>query len=209
MTVLERMKQAGVVPVVVIENAADAVPAARALLAGGIDVMEITFRTAAAADAIAAVAQECPQMLVGAGTVINVAQCQTAVAAGAKFIVSPGYSREVVAWCQQQEVAVVPGCVTPTEIMAALEQGLTVLKFFPANVYGGLTAMKALAAPFTQVKFIPTGGVSGGNLAEYLSAPFIHAVGGSWLCTKGDVSGHNFEKITQLCREARAIADQR
>ena len=209
MAVLERMKQAGVVPVVVIENAADAVPTAQALLAGGVDVMEITFRTAAAADAIAAVSRACPQMLVGAGTVLNATQCQTAAEAGARFIVSPGYNSQIVDWCWQNQLAVVPGCVTPTEIMAALEQGLTVLKFFPANVYGGLQAMKALSAPFGQVRFIPTGGVNGENLSEYLAAPVIHAVGGSWLCTKGDIAAHNFDRITALCRQARQMADGR
>lgn len=203
MDVLTRLSNAGVVPVVVIENAKDAVPTARAMVAGGIDVMEITFRTAAAADAIAAVAAECPEMLVGAGTVITLAQCKKAVEAGAKFIVAPGFNREVVAWCVENNVPVTPGCVTPTEIMAAMELGLKVIKFFPAGVYGGLSAMKALAGPFGGIKFIPTGGVNAQNLAEYISAPFIHAVGGSWVCPKADISAGNFEKITALCAEAR------
>lgn len=207
MEVMERLRRAGVVPVVVLENAADAVPTANAMLAGGVDVMEITFRTAAARDSIAAVARECPDMLVGAGTVLNLEQCKAAVEAGAKFIVSPGYSPEVVSWCLDNGVAVLPGCVTPTEIMGALAQGVTTVKFFPANVYGGLSAMKALSAPFGGVKFIPTGGVNAANLAEYLSAPFIHAVGGSWLCAAGDITAHRFEKITGLCAEARRIAD--
>lgn len=203
MDVLTRLSNAGVVPVVVIENAKDAVPTARAMVAGGIDVMEITFRTAAAADAIAAVAAECPEMLVGAGTVITLAQCKKAVEAGAKFIVAPGFNREVVAWCVENNVPVTPGCVTPTEIMAAMELGLKVIKFFPAGVYGGLSTMKALAGPFGGIKFIPTGGVNAQNLAEYISAPFIHAVGGSWVCPKADISAGNFEKITALCAEAR------
>lgn len=203
---LQRLGNAGVVPVVVIENKDDAVPTAKALLAGGVDVMEITFRTAAARDAIAAVASECPDMLVGAGTVITLEQCKRAVEAGAKFIVSPGYCEEVVSWCVENDVAVTPGCVTPTEIMAAMAHGLKVLKFFPANVYGGLTAMKSLTGPFGGIKFIPTGGVNAKNLAEYIEAPFIHAVGGSWMCTKADISAHNFDKITGLCAEARKIA---
>lgn len=206
MDVLEKLYNAAVVPVVVLDNATDAVPTARALLAGGVDVMEITFRTAAAADSIAAVAKECPEMLVGAGTVITLEQCKKAVECGAKFIVSPGFDEEVVRWCVENEVAVTPGCVTPTEIMAAMKLGLKVVKFFPANVYGGLGAMKALSGPFGGIKFIPTGGVNDKNLAEYLSAPFIHAVGGSWLCAKADIAAHNFEKITALCREARRIA---
>ena len=206
MTALDRLYNAAVVPVVVLDDAADAVPTARALLAGGVDVMEITFRTAAAADSIAAVAKECPEMLVGAGTVVSLDQCKQAVACGAKFIVSPGFSREIVTWCLERDIAVTPGCVTPTEIMQAMACGLKVVKFFPANVYGGLTAMKALSGPFGGVRFIPTGGVSDKNLAEYISAPFIHAVGGSWLCAKADISAHHFDRITALCREARRIA---
>lgn len=206
MNVLERMKNAGVVPVVVIDNAKDAVPCAKALLAGGIDVMEITFRTAAAPDAIKAVAEECPEMLVGAGTVLNLEQCKLALEMGAKFIVSPGFDAGVVSYCIENEIAVTPGCVTPTEINAAVNMGLKVIKFFPANVYGGLNAMKNLSAPFGGVKFLPTGGVNTANIKEYIDAPFIHAVGGSWVCPKADIAEGNFEKITALCKEARAAA---
>ena len=203
MDVLKRLAQYGVVPVVVLEDAKDAVPTAKAMLAGGIDVMEITFRTAAAADSIKAVAQECPDMVVGAGTVINLEQCKLAVECGAKFIVSPGYDEETVAWCCDNGIPVTPGCVTPTEIMMALKHGLKVLKFFPANVYGGLSAIKSLAGPFGGVKFIPTGGVNAQNLAEFISSPYIHAVGGSWICPKADIAAGNFDKITALCKEAR------
>ena len=203
MDVLSRLAAAGVVPVVVLDNAADAVPTAKAMVAGGIDVMEITFRTAAAADSIRAVAAEVPEMLVGAGTVLNLEQCKLAVECGAKFIVSPGYDEETVAWCVENGVAVTPGCVTPTEIMAALKHGLKVVKFFPANVYGGLSAIKALSGPFVGLKFIPTGGVNQQNLGEFVSSPSIHAVGGSWVCPKADIAAHNFDKITQLCAEAR------
>lgn len=203
MDVLKRLANAGVVPVVVLDKAEDAVPTAKAMVAGGIDVMEITFRTAAAPDAIKAVAENCPDMLVGAGTILTLEQCKLAVEMGAKFIVSPGFDEEVVRWCVDNGVAVTPGCVTPTEITAALKCGLKVLKFFPANVYGGLNAMKNLSAPFGGVKFMPTGGVNAQNLAEYLCAPFIHAVGGSWVCPKAEIAAGNFEKITQLCAEAR------
>ena len=203
MDVLKRLAQSGVVPVVVLEDAKDAVPTAKAMLAGGIDVMEITFRTAAAADSIKAVAQECPDMVVGAGTVINLEQCKLAVECGAKFIVSPGYDEETVAWRCDNGIPVTPGCVTPTEIMMALKHGLKVLKFFPANVYGGLSAIKSLAGPFGGVKFIPTGGVNAQNLAEFISSPYIHAVGGSWICPKADIAAGNFDKITALCKEAR------
>ena len=206
MTVWERLKNAVVVPVVVIDDVKDAISTAHALLAGGVDVMEITFRTAAAPDASQAVAENCPDMLVGAGTVLNVEQAKLAVQRGAKFIVSPGFDAEVVAWCIENGIAVCPGCVTPTEIMAAIKLGLNVVKFFPANVYGGLTAMKNLSAPFVGVKFLPTGGVNTGNIKEYIDAPFVHAVGGSWVCPKADIAAGNFDKITSLCKEARAAA---
>ena len=206
MEVLERLARAGVVPVVVIDDAKDAVPTANAMVAGGIDVMEITFRTAAAPDAIEAVSKNCPDMLVGAGTILNLEQCKLAVARGAKFIVSPGFDAQVVSWCIENGIAVTPGCVTPTEITAAVNMGLKVVKFFPANVYGGLNAMKNLSAPFVGVKFMPTGGVNAQNLREYIDAPFIHAVGGSWVCPKADIAAGNFEKITELCAQARAAA---
>ena len=207
MDIMKQFAASGIVPVVVLENAEDAVPTARALLAGGITTMEITFRTAAAADSIKAVADNVPEMLVGAGTVLNLEQCKLAVKQGAKFIVSPGYDDETVAWCVENDIAVTPGCVTPTEIMAAKKRGLKVVKFFPANVYGGLKAIKALSGPFPDMKFIPTGGVSADNLGEFLSSPFIHAVGGSWVVPKKDIAAGNFESITALCAEARRLAD--
>ena len=206
MTGLERLARAGVVPVVVIDDAKDAVPTANAMVAGGIDVMEITFRTAAAPEAIKAVAENCPDMLVGAGTILNVEQCKLAIEMGAQFIVSPGFDADVVRYCIENGVTVTPGCVTPTEITAAVNMGLKVIKFFPANIYGGLNAMKNLSAPFVGVKFMPTGGVNASNVKEYIDAPFIHAVGGSWVCPKADIAAGNFEKITALCKEARAAA---
>ena len=206
MDVLSRLANSIVVPVVVLDKAEDAVPTAKAMAAGGVDTMEITFRTACAPEAIKAVAENCPEVLVGAGTVLNLEQCKLAVEMGAKFIVSPGYSEEVVAYCVENGIPVTPGCVTPTEIMAALKHGLKVIKFFPANVYGGLNAMKNLSAPFVGVKFLPTGGVNAANIKEYIDAPFIHAVGGSWVCPKADINAGNWEKITKLCLEARAAA---
>ena len=206
MTVMERLARSVVVPVVVLEKAEDTIPTAKAMLAGGVDTMEITFRTACAPEAIKAVAENCPEVLVGAGTVINLEQCKLAVSMGAKFIVSPGYSEEIVSWCVENNIPVTPGCVTPTEIMAAVNHGLKVIKFFPANVYGGLNAMKNLSAPFVGLKFLPTGGVNTANIREYIDAPFVHAVGGSWVCPKAEIAAGNFEKITQLCREARKAA---
>ena len=203
---INRLSAAAVVPVVVLDDAKDAVATAKALLAGGVDVMEITFRTAAAADSIKAVAENCRDMLVGAGTVITLEQCKQAVECGAKFIVSPGFDEEVVRWCVENGIAVTPGCVTPSEIMAAMKLGLTVVKFFPAGVYGGLSALKALSGPFGGIKFIPTGGVNGQNIGEFIAAPFIHAVGGSWVCPKADIAAGNFEKITELCKQARSAA---
>ena len=203
--ILDTIQRTGIVPVAVLDDTADAVPTAKALLAGGVDVMEITFRTAAAADSIKAVAENCPEMLVGAGTVVTLDQCKQALECGAKFIVSPGFEPEVAAWCVERNVPITPGCVTPTEIMAAMKLGLNVVKFFPAGVYGGLKAMKSLSAPFGGVKFIPTGGVDAKNLKEYLEAPFVHAVGGSWLCPKKEIAAGNFDAVTALCREASQI----
>ena len=208
MKVLDRLHGCGVVPVVVLDDVKDAVATAKALLAGGVDVMEITFRTAAAADSIKAVAENCPDMLVGAGTVITLEQCKQAVECGAKFIVSPGFDEEVVRWCVERSVPITPGCVTPSEIMAAMKLGLTVVKFFPAGVYGGLSAMKALSGPFGGIKFIPTGGVNSHNIGEFIAALFIHAVGGSWVCPKADIAAGNFEKITTLCKQARAAIQE-
>ena len=206
MTVLERLANSIVVPVVVLDKAEDAIPTANAMLAGGVDTMEITFRTACAPEAIQAVAENCPDVLVGAGTIVNVEQAKLAVSMGAKFIVSPGFSDEVVGWCVENNIPVAPGCVTPTEIMAALKHGLTMVKFFPANVYGGLNAMKNLAAPFVGLKFLPTGGVNTANIKEYVDAPFVHAVGGSWVCPKAEIAAGNWEKITKLCLDARQAA---
>ena len=206
MTVMERLANSVVVPVVVLEKVEDAVPLAKAMAAGGVDTMEITFRTACAPECIKAVAENCPDVLVGAGTIVNLEQCKLAVEMGAKFIVSPGFSDEVVGWCVENGIAVAPGCVTPTEIMAALKHGLKMVKFFPANVYGGLNAMKNLSAPFVGLKFLPTGGVNAANIKEYIDAPFIHAVGGSWVCPKAEIAAGNWDKITSLCAEARKAA---
>ncbi len=205
-SVMESMKESIIVPVVVIEDAKDAVPAAKALLAGGINVMEITLRTAAGLESIRKVAAECPDMVVGVGTALNIDQAKEAVEAGAKFVVSPGFDEEMVKWCIDNDIVVAPGCVTPTEIMAARRLGLRVVKFFPANVYGGLKAVSNLAAPFTDIQFIPTGGVNTENIAEFVANKAIYAVGGSWVCKKDDISAGNFDKITGLCKEARKAA---
>ena len=168
------------IPVVVIKELSETDKILQALKNVDINTAEITFRTACAAEAIAYACQKYPDMNVGAGTVINAEQCEQALKAGAKFIVSPGLSQSVAEVCKKNNIPYYPGCVTPTEIMAALELGITVVKFFPANVYGGLKAMKALAAPFPQIKFIPTGGVDRNNIDEFLAWDKIAAIGGSF-----------------------------
>ena len=202
---MRRIGECGIVPVVVLDRPADAVPTANALKDGRVDVMEITLRTEAGLECIRQVAEYCPGVCVGAGTVITLHQCQAAVDAGARFIVSPGFEREVAEWCVDNNVAFTPGCVTPTEIMAALSMGINILKFFPANVYGGIPAMKALAAPFGDVRFVPTGGVGPENLHEYVGAPFVFAVGGSWICLRQDILDGRFGEITRLAAQAAQI----
>lgn len=185
-----------VLPVVVIHDLSETVPTLEALRDGGIPAAEITFRTDCAAEAIRIGTERFPEMHIGAGTVINEAQAQAAIAAGAEFVVSPGLSASVAAVCRAADIPYYPGCATPTEIMAALELGITTVKFFPANVYGGLASLKALSAPFPQVRFLPTGGVDLGNLADYLAFDRIVAVGGSFMM-KGD--------IRENCRRIREV----
>lgn len=200
--IMGRLCRMGVVPVVVLEDRKDAVPLAAALSDGGIPCAEVTLRTAAGLDAIEEMAAD-GRVLVGAGSVRTLENCKDALSAGAKFIVSPGLNAKIVEHCLERDIAVLPGCVTPTEIMQAMELGLDTVKFFPAGVYGGLSAMKALSGPFPTMRFVPTGGINAANLGEYLAAPFIAAVGGSWLCAKADVAAGDFGRITRLCREAR------
>lgn len=195
----------GIVPVVTLESAEDAVPVAEAFLAGDVHTAEVTFRTAAAPEAIRRLANRGSGICVGAGTVMNTDQCKQALDMGAQFIVSAGLSDSVVRYCLEQGVPVLPGCATPTEIMHAMELGLDIVKFFPADLYGGLRAIKALSAPFRTVKFMPTGGINASNLAEFIACPAIFAVGGSWLCAKKDVENRRFDEITRLCAEGRAV----
>lgn len=210
MTFSEKVFETGIVPVVVLNNVEDAVPLADALLKGGIDFMEITFRTECAAECISVISKEVPDMIVGAGTVLNVEQAKLAVDSGAKFIVSPGLDEATVKWAIENDIPVIPGAVTPTEIMKAISLGLKVVKFFPADVYGGIKAIKALSAPFGQVKFLPTGGVSEANLSEFASNKSVIAVGGSWVCKKDDIIKHDWNKITELSGNAvRIIKENR
>ena len=181
-----------VIPVVVIKDLNDTIPTLKALKEGGINCAEITFRTACAGDAIKLGVESFPEMNIGAGTVINLEQAQKAVACGAKFLVSPGLSEEVAVFAKEKGIAYYPGCVTPTEIMKAISLGITTVKFFPANIYGGLKALKALSAPFPQITFIPTGGVDLSNLEEFLGFEKIYAVGGSFMM-KGDIVNNCIE----------------
>ena len=185
-----------VLPVVVIKELEDTIPSLRALMEGGVPAAEITFRTACAAEAIALGVKEFPKMHIGAGTVINAEQAHKAIDAGASFIVSPGLSAEVAKVCREADIPYYPGCATPTEIMQALSLGITTVKFFPANVYGGLSAIKALSGPFPQVSFLPTGGVDLSNIREFLAFEKIVAVGGSFMM-KGDIK-ENCKKLLEV-----------
>ena len=204
MNVIERIGMCGLVPVVVIENSNDAVPAAKALLDGGIDVMEITLRTDAAIEAIKSVREAFPDMLVGAGTVLTLEKLQEAVEAGAQFVVSPGFNKKIVQWCIDHDMPVTPGCVTPTEIEEALAYGITTIKFFPADVYGGVKGCSSLYGPYKSmgIRFIPTGGINLDNLSDFADKPFIHAAGGSWFCSSADITAHRFNEITSKTAQA-------
>ena len=201
-TIAEQFYEYGVVPVVVLEDAKDALPLAEALVAGGLPCAEVTFRTEAAEESIRLMSEKYPEMLVGAGTVLTTEQVDRATAAGAKFIVSPGFDPEIVDYCLEKEIPVFPGCITPSEVAQAVKRGLQVVKFFPAEQAGGVAMIKAMAAPYTTVKFMPTGGISAKNLEEYLSVPKIVACGGSWM-VKGDlIDSGQFDKIEEMTREA-------
>jgi 2-dehydro-3-deoxyphosphogluconate aldolase/(4S)-4-hydroxy-2-oxoglutarate aldolase len=202
---LSALRAARLVPVVVLDDASDADPLAGALVAGGLPVAEVTFRTAAAEESIRVMAGR-GDILVGAGTVLTVEQVDKAVAAGADYVVSPGLSRAVVERCGEHGVLALPGAVTATEIQAALELGLTTVKFFPAGTSGGAPAIAALAAPFGGVSFVPTGGVGPKNLHEYLAIPAVAAVGGSWMVSRDLVRSGDFAGITRLTADAVALA---
>jgi len=203
--VSDEMFSARIVPVVVLHDAKDAEPLGRALIAGGLPVAEVTFRTAAAVESIRAMSA-IEGLIVGAGTVLTPAQVEQAVEAGASFIVSPGLRRDVVFAAQAAGIPVLPGAVTPSEIMAAQELGLDTVKFFPANVYGGAAAIKALSAPFGSMRFVPTGGVSVSNLSDYLSLGCVPAVGGSWMVPVDAIREGAFAHVSELCAGAVAAA---
>lgn len=205
MNTLDSLATARLVPVVVLDDAKHADPLATALVAGGLAVAEVTFRTAAAEDAIRALAAR-GDVLVGAGTVLTVEQVDRAVAAGASFVVSPGLSRAVVERCHEHGVLALPGAVTATEVQAALELGLSTVKFFPAATSGGAAAIRALTAPFSGLRIVPTGGIGPRNLREYLDVPAVLAVGGSWMVPREAIAAEAFDHVTTLTAEAVALA---
>lgn len=206
--VLEQIQKMGIIPVVVIDDVKDAEPLAKALCEGGLPCAEVTFRTAAAEESIRIMAEKFPDMLLGAGTVLTTEQVDRAVAAGAKFIVSPGTNPKVVKYCVEKNIPITPGTCTPSEVEQALEHGLEVVKFFPAEQAGGLKMIKAMAAPYVGVKFMPTGGISPSNVREYLAYDRIIACGGSWM-VKGDlIKAGDFDKIVELTKEAAAIVKE-
>jgi len=204
--VIERIGQLKIVPVIAIDDAADAPALGEALAKGGLPIAEVTFRTAAAADAITALARQ-PNLLVGAGTVLNVDTVKRAMDCGAKFIVSPGCNPKVIGYCVDNHIPITPGTATPTDIELALDFGLNVVKFFPAEAIGGIKTLKAVAAPYGMMRFMPTGGITAENLAQYLSFPKVLACGGSWMVSKEFLAAKRFDQIAEFTRRAVELAE--
>lgn len=206
--VLEKIQKTGIIPVVVLNDVKDAEPLAKALIEGGLPCAEVTFRTDAAEESIRIMKEKFPEMLVGAGTVLTTEQVDRAVAAGAEFIVSPGLNPRIVRYCVEKNIPITPGCANASDIEQALENGLEVVKFFPAEPAGGLKMIKALAAPYVNVKFMPTGGINANNVKDYLAYDRIIACGGSWMVSGELVKNGEFDKIRELTAEAAAIVKE-
>jgi len=205
----QRISDIGVVPVITLNNPErDAAPLAKALCEGGIPLAEVTFRAAGADTAIRIMRETCPDMIVGAGTVLSLEQVDKAVEAGAQFVVTPGFDPEIVAYCCEKNIPIFPGCITPTEYHMALKYGLEVLKFFPAEPSGGIATIKMLNAPFPMFKVMPTGGISLKNLKEYLSCPVIAACGGSYMAPAKLIDANKWDEIIALCKESVAIVKE-
>lgn len=202
--VLKKLSAIGIVPVIKIDDVEKAVPLAKALVAGGIPCAEVTFRTEQAEEAIRRMSREVPEMLVGAGTILTTEQADRAIAAGSKFLVSPGLNPKVVKHCIDKGYLITPGTSNPSDVETAIELGLDVVKFFPAEAAGGLNMIKSMAAPYTKMKFMPTGGINAGNLNNYLSFNKIICCGGSWMVKDDLIKAGEFDKITELCKEAVA-----
>ena len=203
--IVGKLGELKLVPVVKIERASDALALGQALVAGGLPLAEITFRTDAAEESIHILCDKLPEMLIGAGTVLNVENARRAAQAGAQFVVAPGFNPKVVDYCLEHDIPVVPGVCTPTEIEIGLDRGLELLKFFPAEAYGGVKALKALSAPYSGVRFMPTGGIGSANVLEYLALRQVVACGGSWMAETSLISKGQFDEITRLTREAVAL----
>ncbi len=206
--ILVKVQEIGIIPVVVLDRVEDAIPLGKALVEGGLPCAEVTFRTEAAEKSIRVLSENFPDLLVGAGTVLTTEQVDRAVAAGAKFIVSPGLNPRIVKYCVEKGVVIVPGCANPSDIEQALENGLEVVKFFPAEVIGGLKMIKAMAAPYAGVKFMPTGGINADNVRDYLAYDRIVACGGSWMVSGKLIKDGRFDEITELVREAAQIVKE-
>ena len=206
--VLEKLGQYGIVPVVVLNDSKDAAPLADALCDGGLSCAEVTFRTETAADSIRIMTEKHPEMLVGAGTVLTTTQVDEAVKAGARFIVSPGLNPTVVKYCIEKNIPITPGVATPSEMEQAIELGLNLVKFFPAEPSGGLAMINAVAAPYTMLKFMPTGGINPNNVKDYLNSDKIFACGGSWMVKGNLINDGNFDKIKELTKEAVNIVKE-
>ena len=202
---LEKFSDVGIIPVVVLNDAKNAEPLGKALMEGGLPAAEVTFRTDAAEESIRIMAEKFPDMLVGAGTVLTIEQVDRAVAAGAKFIVSPGFDADIVKYCLEKDVPVCPGIQTPTELIQAVKLGLDHVKFFPAENAGGLSMINAVGAAFPKVKFMPTGGINASNVVEYLKSSKIFCCGGSWMVKGALIDAGDFDKIRELTAEAAGI----
>lgn len=207
-TITEQLGRYGIVPVVVLNDAGKALSLAKALCNGGLPCAEVTFRTDAAEESIRLMSREFPDMLIGAGTVLSTEQADRAIAAGAKFIVSPGLNPKVVTHCQKKNIPIIPGVVTPSEMEQAMELGLKIVKFFPAEPSGGLAMIKAVAAPYTMLKFMPTGGINAKNVRDYLAYDKILACGGSWMVKGSLIDEDRFDEIEAMCREAVEIVKE-
>ncbi len=207
--ILEKIGKLGVLPVIKIDDAQNAIPLARALKEGGLPAAEVTFRTSAAEESIRRITGEFPDMFVGAGTVLTIEQAKTAIRAGVKFIVAPGFNPKVVDYCLAQGMLMAPGIATPSELEAAMEKGLKTVKFFPAEAIGGLNYLKSMSAPYSGVKFMPTGGINANNILAYLRFNKVLACGGSWMVKDELIAAQKFDKITELVAEAVKLVAQR
>lgn len=208
MEMLEKIKEIGIIPVVVLDDEKDALPLGKALLDGGLPCAEVTFRTPAAKESIRLMAEAYPDLLVGAGTVLTEKQVDDAIEAGAKFIVSPGLNPKIVKYCNEKGITIIPGTANPSDVEQALENGLTTVKFFPAEAAGGLKMIKAMAAPYVDVTFMPTGGITPSNVRDYLAFDKIIACGGSWMVPKNLVKEGKFDEIEKLVKEASEIVKE-